>query len=363
MSNFKFMLNSVVDKIKSFFELKKNKRSRHIPFLASLCVAIPLFLALYFDNFGKGLMASLGGLVILYYQPNISFGSRMLTLLVCSLGFTFSLGIGLIFSFNPYVSAIVLGFFAMGIHLVTTYFKIKPPGNFFFIMIASMASCQSYNLEMIPEKNGFLFLGTMLACFLALCHGLLTIKKEQTTEIFVIQIKKGKFVSLIDSIVIGVFIAISLIIGHLLEMKNPYWIPISCLAILQGISKQHVWERMLHRIVGTFIGIGLCWLILLFCDTPLSICITIFVLQYLVEVLIVKNYALAIIFITPMTILLTEIGSSFTANTEIIVSARFLDITIGSVLGVLGGWFIYNQRFKHKATQQLRKTSVMMRKK
>ena len=177
------MLNSVVDKIKSFFELKKSKRSRHIPFLASLCVAIPLFLALYFDNFGKGLMASLGGLVILYYQPNLSFGRRMLTLLICSLGFTFSLGIGLSFSFNPYVSAIVLGFFAMGIHLVTTYFKIKPPGNFFFIMIASMASCQSYNLEMIPEKIGFLFLGTMLACFLALCHGLLTIKKEQTTEV------------------------------------------------------------------------------------------------------------------------------------------------------------------------------------
>lgn len=363
MRNFKLLLISVIKGINSFFELKESKRSRHIPFLASLCVGIPLFLGFYFENLEKGLLASLGGLVILYYQPNLSFGSRMLTLLVCSLGFVFSLGVGLGFSFNPYVSAVVLGSFAMGIHLVTTYFKIKPPGNFFFIMIASMASCQRYNLEIIPEKIGFLFLGTMLACFLAFGHGWLTIKKEQTPEIFVIQIKKGKFVSLIDSIVIGTFIAISLLIGHLLEMQNPYWIPISCLAILQGISKQHVWERMLHRIVGTFIGIGLCWLLLLFCNTPLSVCITIFVLQYLVEVLIVKNYALAIIFITPMTILLAEIGSSFTANTEIIVSARFLDITIGSVLGALGGWFIYNQRFKYKATQQLRKTSVMMRKK
>lgn len=356
------MLNTIGNSIQSFFEIKKSKRSRHIPFLASLCVAIPLFIGLYFDNLAMGLLASLGGLVILYYQPNIAVGSRMLTLLICSLGFTFSLGIGLSFSFNPYVSAFVLGFFAMGIHLVTTYFKIKPPGNFFFIMIASMASCQSYNLEVIPKKIGFLFLGTMLACFLAFCHGLLTIKKEQTQEIFTIQIKKGKFVSLIDSIVIGIFIAISLIIGHLLEMKNPYWIPISCLAILQGISKQHVWERMIHRIVGTFIGIGICWLILLVCNTPLSICISIFVLQYLVEVLIVKNYALAIIFITPMTILLAEIGSSFTANTEIMISARFLDITIGSVIGFMGGWLIYNQRFKNEATHHLRKVNIFIRK-
>ena len=150
--------------------------------------------------------------------------------------------------------------------------------------------------------------------------------------------------------------------AHILEMQNPYWIPISCLAILQGISKQHVWERMIHRIVGTFIGIGICWLILLVCTTPLSICISIFILQYLVEVLIVKNYALAIIFITPMTILLAEIGSSFTANTEIMISARFLDITIGSVIGFMGGWLIYNQRFKNEATHHLRKVNIFIRK-
>ena len=84
------MLNTIGNSIQSFFELKKSKRSRHIPFLASLCVAIPLFIGLYFDNLAMGLLASLGGLVILYYQPNIAVGSRMLTLLICSLGFTFS---------------------------------------------------------------------------------------------------------------------------------------------------------------------------------------------------------------------------------------------------------------------------------
>ena len=203
----------------------------------------------------------------------------------------------------------------------------------------------------------------MLACFLALCHGLLTLKKQQSAEVLAIHIKKGQFVSLIDSVVIGVFISISLIIGHIFEMQNPYWIPISCLAILQGISRNHVWERMVHRIVGTFIGIGLCWIILQISDTPLTICFSIFVLLYIAETLIIKNYALAVIFITPMTILLAEVGTSFTSNTEIIVPARFLDITIGSVLGAIGGWIIYNQRFKNSAVKQLRKTRIVIRKK
>ena len=64
-----------------------------------------------------------------------------------------------------------------------------------------------------------------------------------------------------------------------------------------------------------------------------------------------------------MTILLAEIGTSFTANTAIIVPARFLDITIGSILGGIGGWFLYHQHFKNKAINHLRKTRIVMRKK
>jgi uncharacterized membrane protein YccC len=44
------------------------------------------------------------------------------------------------------------------------------------------------------------------------------------------------------------------------------------------------------------------------------------------------------------------------------ISARFLDITIGSVIGFMGGWLIYNQHFKNEATQQLRKVNIFIRK-
>lgn len=108
------MQSTIVNTIKAFFELKKSKRSRHIPFLASFCVGIPLFYGWYFDALAMGLQASLGGLIILYYQPNAPFRKRMVTMLVSSLGFVLSLGVGLGFSFNPYVSAVVLVFFCNG---------------------------------------------------------------------------------------------------------------------------------------------------------------------------------------------------------------------------------------------------------
>ena len=95
------MQSTIVNTIKAFFELKKSKRSRHIPFLASFCVEIPLFYGWYFDALAMGLKASLRGLVILYYQPNASFGKRIVTMLVSSIGFVLSLCVGLGFSFNP----------------------------------------------------------------------------------------------------------------------------------------------------------------------------------------------------------------------------------------------------------------------
>ena len=87
MTNLESIKQAAITQTKSFLILKKNKRDWHIPLLAALCVAIPLFIGLYFGNLPLGLSASIGGLVILYYQPTLSLGSKMLTLLVCSFGF------------------------------------------------------------------------------------------------------------------------------------------------------------------------------------------------------------------------------------------------------------------------------------
>ena len=112
----------------------------HIPVLASLCVGIPLLIASYFGKPGYGILAGTGGLVILYL-PATTIAHRMIYLLSCSFGFMISFTIGISFSFNPIISSIVLGLFSFGIHWISNFFEMRPPGNFFFIMLASIASC------------------------------------------------------------------------------------------------------------------------------------------------------------------------------------------------------------------------------
>lgn len=361
MSDVGQIKNFISTEAKNFFQLRQSKRIWHIPLLASLAVGIPAFVGWYFGNLSMGLSASLGGLVILYYQPAMPLAKRMLIMLGCSFGFLLSFSIG--FGFHPYISAVVFGLFAMGVHWITAYCNTRPPGSFFFIMIAAMASCQNFAWETMLQKIGLMSLGTMLACLLALGYGLVTIQKKHAVGPLSATIKPREFVSLVESGIIGIVMFASMAVGHLLDMKNPYWIPISCLAVMQGMSRYHVWERVFHRIVGTFVGLGLCWGLLLVCKTPLSICICIFLLQFIIEILIVKHYAAAVIFITPMTILLAEAGSSLAGNSDLLMATRFLDTTLGSLIGAVGGWLIYHQQLKQKVVRQLRKTRVRLRKK
>ncbi|MFD2248077.1 FUSC family protein [Pontibacter ruber] len=346
----------ISSELKALFELKKSERLWHIPVLASLCVGLPLLAGYFANHLNYGILACTGGLVILYL-PTTTLAQHMITLIACSFGFMVSYAIGISFAFNPYVSSVVLSLFAVGVHWVARYFDMKPPGSFFFIMIASIASASPFNLESIPTRIGLIGMGTMLACVLAFFYSLLIIKKHPPkTELIVV--RKSAYSNLVESAIIGTFMGASLLMGHLLQLENPYWVPISCLAVMQGVSVRHVWQRSVQRIVGTFIGLSLAWLLLLLDLSALDVVISILVLQFIIEILIVRHYGLAVIFITPMTIFLAEAGSAMTANPNILIYARFLDITLGSLIGAVGGWFLHHQQLRHKAERQIRKTRV-----
>ncbi|TDE53004.1 FUSC family protein [Flavobacterium sp. GT3P67] len=350
-----------ISEIKALFELKKTERLWHIPVLASLCVGIPLLIGYYFDRLDYGILSCIAGLVILY-MPLTTVARRMITLLACSFGFMISFFIGVCFSFNPIVSSVVLGFFAISVHWVVNYFRMKPPGSFFFIMIASLASCMPFNLATIPIRVGLIGMGAMLACTLALFYSLYSTKKYPPKKELIV-IEKNNDTTLFESVIVGFFIFLSLITGHLLELENPYWLPISCAAVMQGASFKHVWQRSFQRVLGTFVGLGLAWLLLLFKMTPLTICICIIVLQFIIEMLIVRHYGLAVIFITPLTLFLAEAGSAMVVDATTLISVRFMDIFLGSCIGAIAGWFLHDEELRHKAENQIRKAKTRISRK
>lgn len=356
------MLNQFLSFIsKEFSQLVKiNPVKRHwtIPVMASICVGFPMLIGLLLGDFKTSLTVSLGGLVILYLPSNKNIVGRISKLLICSFGFIISYIIGVTFSFDPWISCFVFGIFSGCVYFLTKMFEVGPPGNFFFIMIAAMASGIPFSLEDIPTRVGLITLGTLFSCVVAFVFSVLVFKpniQKDVQEAFS-KSYQVKDVDYVEAFIIGCFLSGSLIAAHFIGMNNPYWVPISCLAVMQGVSVKHIWQRGFSRTLGTTLGMFFCWGILIFTDTPIQIILTIVLLQFIIENLIVKNYFFAMLFITPMTILLSEVGSPISLEPDVLILSRLKDVLLGTFFGIVGGWVIYNEKLRFQAVKQIRIT-------
>lgn len=344
----------------SFFKLKPSPRSWHIPFLAGFSVGIPLMFGYFLGDIRSALTASLAGLVIIYIPSNSGLIETMIKMFVCSFGMIISYSFGLAFSFNLWIASFFFGILSTVAYYVARYFNLKPPGSFFFIMMASMAIGLPHASELIPKRIGIFTIGTLNACLIVLIYSVLNSKKELNKNITTFNI--NPYVNLVESVIIGICMMVSVFIGKFFQLDYPYWIPISSLAVLQGVTRYHIWKRGVHRIVGTTIGLGIAWWIFSYISSPLWICVCIISLQIIVEMLITRHYALAVMFLTPMGILLAETGSSTSLEPDYLLQMRFLEILIGSAIGCVGGWFLYNERIRFNSIKHLRRSKLVLRK-
>lgn len=333
-------------------EIKKTERKWHFPFLAALCIGSPLLLGWFLGKPNFGSLSSLGALTILYFtQAPIS--QRMIHLAVCSFGMIFSFAVSLCLGFNVYFGALALGIVAFLSHFITSYFKIPPPGNFFFIMVAAMASNFQFDMEIIPTRIGLFAMGAILSCSFAFIYSVF-VEKSAVINIPRRTFRKKRYTKFVESGIIAVFMFLTLIVGHLLKFQNTYWISISTIAIIQGRNFEHVRQRNLHRIIGTFVGLGLAWFILYFDPEKIIMIFIIMILQFIVELMIVRNYGFAVVFLTPLTILLVETGSHVHHNVTQLMEARLIDTVIGSLIGLSAGFLLYHQQMINKLEKSVR---------
>jgi hypothetical protein len=344
--------NPTQNRFQYLLEFKQTERKWHFPFLAALCIGSCLFIGYFLGKPNYGALSSLGALTILYFT-SAPITQRMIHLAICAFGIVFSFTISSFFGFNIYFAALSVGIISFLAHFITSYFKIPPPGNFFFIMVAAMASTYKFDLEMIPTRVGLVAMGAILSCSFAFLYSVF-IEKSKVVTVPRRSFNKRRYTKFVESTIIGFFMALTLIIGHLLKFNNTYWISIAAVAIIQGRNFEHVRQRNMHRILGTFIGIAFAWLILLFEPEKIIMIVIITILQFIVELLIVRNYGFAVVFITPLTLLLAETGSEIHHNVENLMHARLIDTIIGSLIGLTAGFFLHHQQIINNLEKNIR---------
>lgn len=347
--------------LNQLFKFNKTDRAWHLPVVAGFCVAIPLLLGYLTGDMGAAKHASIGALVILYLQSN-KMVNRMMILMVCAFGFIFSFAIGVVFSYNTWLTPLILGLYTFGVHYALNRLElIRPPGNFFFIMVASIGISVPHQLSDAASSIGNFSIGVLIACTIAFFYSIWVLKPvANQSDVMVLQ--KNRYVNTTESIIFGVTVGLSLLTAIALQLENPYWVPISCMAVMQGVTAKHVWIRAAQRVLGTFVGLGLTWLILQMNITVLGICISVLLLQIIVEFLVVRNYAVAVVFISMLTIFLTEPNTALMGHADHLITIRFFDILIGCIIGAIGGWALYHEQVHFYTKKQLLKTKVILKK-
>jgi uncharacterized membrane protein YccC len=91
-------------------------------------------------------------------------------------------------------------------------------------------------------------------------------------------------------------------------------------------------QRGVHRIIGTLGGVVVAAFILSFPAEAWQLVVWVILLQFLAEVFVARNYALALLFITPLALAMTQIAHP--QDVGVLVTSRAVETALGAAVGL-----------------------------
>lgn len=338
----------------SFFkELIHYHKPKESPFRligAGLCMISVLFTGYLSHQLAISSFGSLGIFTFLYYQ-RLPLKQSMLRLSIIGSFLTIANFLGMLSTHAAWTAPIVVAVVGFLGRFFFRLYGIAKPGPFFIVMVTAMGVSTKIPLAKIPVMSGYFFIGVLFSLLFAFI--LYFLEKTPLPEIDPVKTLNSRInddpAVVIDSLLYSgiLFFAVYLSMG--LQLKNPYWLVVSCASILQGDNLRAMAHRNIQRIFGTIIGLAIAAFLL---NLPLSVFETLLLIAALfvtVEYFVKRNYAIAQFFTTPMSLMLSMLVKQQYLYT--LIQFRFLGIVIGSLLGLLAAWMMstslefYNRKF------------------
>nr|WP_245709084.1 FUSC family protein [Rhodococcus tukisamuensis] len=115
-------------------------------------------------------------------------------------------------------------------------------------------------------------------------------------------------------------------------LGHPLWASLGAIAAMQGLTFSHTVQRAIARLLGNIGGAAIAAVLIAAALSYWQAVVAIVALQVLAELLVVKNYALTSLAVTPMALLMVGLGTPITPD---IAVPRVLDTLVGAVVGVV----------------------------
>lgn len=134
---------------------------------------------------------------------------------------------------------------------------------------------------------------------------------------------------------VGVAAVVAGAITSVFHFERAYWaVAATVLMLHQGFDWLRMLQRSIERLLGTWVGLLLAGAILVLHPQGLWLVLTIMVLQFIIEILVIRNYALAAVFITGVALTLAS-GGHPVDDPGIYLWARGIDTLVGCLTAVI----------------------------
>ncbi len=141
---------------------------------------------------------------------------------------------------------------------------------------------------------------------------------------------------------IGIAVLVASLLSIFFGNERPYWVTLACASALQGATVWAIVNRTLQRSVGTAVGILIGGLILSLHVNAWELVLVVMTLQFIIELFIVRNYTVAVTFITPMALIITHF-SGLRLPIPTLIGARLVDTILGTAVALLAGLFLWHK--------------------
>ena len=313
---------------------------------AALASGLPMALFTLAGHQDLGLLATLGSFTALYCA-SLRRIDRMHALPLVGAGFVLASALGVLCSANVWLTAICLIAVTVLVCLITLGFRVGPPGPMMFVLVAGISAHLA-----TPGNSG----GSALPAYLipvlvaagALSAYLVVIaplalpsvrRREGMASSLRILYPRIRFDQ--QTAIIAVRVVAAVTVASLLSLPlgihRSYWVVMVAGVLLQvSHSLRITILRAAHRILGTFAGLAVFGLVVLGGPAGIWLVAVIALLQFAVEVVVVRNYALGLIFITPVALTITAAGQ--TGDVLVIMSDRIIDTMLGAAISMAVLW-------------------------
>lgn len=134
-------------------------------------------------------------------------------------------------------------------------------------------------------------------------------------------------------VTVGVGALLAGLIGQTFDDHHWYWAMVAASVVLAGAATTYRLARSLQRFTGTTLGVLVAALMLWFEMPTLALIAVVITLQGAAELLIGRNYGIAMLVVTPLALLMISLVSP--TDPAVLVADRVFETFIGSLVGTI----------------------------